>query len=260
MQSNQRREKLRRKAPQLIVAAIIIAVAVFIAVELLEDVLIEGTPIASNPVVSAIISFTSNVTATVASWGYVGIFVLMLLESSSLPVPSEVVLPFAGYLISTGQYNLNFGLAVLVATAAAIAGSLIDYVIGWKGMQALAEHRVLGRVLFSTAQLEIAGGWFKKYGSFVVFIARLIPGLRTFISFPAGAAKMPLAKFVAFTAAGCLLWNGILVYVGYYLGANWKAVAGVSQYIIIGVIAAFVALVAVYLVVRRKRKRANTLS
>ncbi len=253
-------EKLRRKAPQLIVAAIALILVVFIVFELLEDVLIEGTPITSDPLINAILSFTEDVTATVISWRYVGVFVLMLLESSSLPVPSEVVLPFAGYLISTGLYNLNFGLTVLAATVAAIAGSLIDYFIGLKGIQALADHRVLGKVLFSTGQLEVAGKWFKKYGSLVVLIARLVPGLRTIISFPAGAAKMSLAKFVSFTTAGCLLWNSTLIYVGYYLSNNWREVAGVSQYIIVSVIAAFVVLVTVYVVIRRKRKKAKALA
>jgi membrane protein DedA with SNARE-associated domain len=248
-------EKLRRKAPQLIVVAIALILIAYVAFEILEDVLIEGAPITSDPWISAIISFTKDVTATVSSWGYPGIFGLMLLESSSLPVPSEVVLPFAGYLVSIGQ--LNFGLTVLVATVAAIAGSLIDYFIGLKGFQVLAEHKVLGRVIFSTAQLETAGRWFKKYGSFMIFIARLIPGLRTIISFPAGAARMPLPKFAAFTTAGCLLWNGVLIYVGYYLGSNWREVAAVSQYIIVGVIATFAVLIAVYLVVRRRKREKN---
>jgi membrane protein DedA with SNARE-associated domain len=248
-------EKLRRKAPQLIVVAIALILIAYVAFEILEDVLIEGAPITSDPWISAIISFTKDVTATVSSWGYPGIFGLMLLESSSLPVPSEVVLPFAGYLVSIGQ--LNFGLTVLVATVAAIAGSLIDYFIGLKGFQVLAEHKVLGRVIFSTAQLETAGRWFKKYGSFMIFIARLIPGLRTIISFPAGAARMPLPKFAAFTTAGCLLWNGVLIYVGYYLGSNWREVAAVSQYIIVGVIATFAVLIAVYLVIRRRKREKN---
>jgi membrane protein DedA with SNARE-associated domain len=248
-------EKLRRKAPQLIVAAIALILIAYVAFEILEDVLIEGAPITSDPWISAIISFTKDVTATVSSWGYPGIFGLMLLESSSLPVPSEVMLPFAGYLVSIAQ--LNFGLTVLVATVAAIAGSLIDYFIGLKGFQGLAEHKVLGRVIFSTAQLETAGRWFKKYGSFMIFIARLIPGLRTIISFPAGAARMPLPKFAAFTTAGCLLWNGVLIYVGYYLGSNWREVAAVSQYIIVGVIATFAVLIAVYLVVRRRKREKN---
>jgi membrane protein DedA with SNARE-associated domain len=205
--------------------------------------------------VSAIISFTRDVKNTVASWGYSGIFGLMVLESSSLPVPSEVILPFSGYLVSIGQ--LNFWVTVAVATVAAIIGSLIDYYIGLKGVEALAKRRVLGRFLFSKDQLALASKWFDKYGAIIIFLARLIPGIRTLISFPAGAAKMPITKFLVFTVAGCLLWNSVLIYVGYYLGSNWTEVAGFSHYIIIAVIAALVALAVAYLIVRNRRRKAR---
>lgn len=88
-------EQLRRKAPQLIVVAIVIVIAVYVLFEVLEDIFIEGAPVTSGPLISIIISLTRDATATVSSWGYSGIFMLMLLESSSLPIPSEVVLPFA---------------------------------------------------------------------------------------------------------------------------------------------------------------------
>jgi len=241
---------LRKKAPQLIVAAIVIVVAVYLLFEVLE-----GAPVTSGPLVSAIISFTRDVTATVKSWGYTGIFLLMLLESSSLPIPSEVVLPFAGYLVSIG--HLNLWATIAVATIAGVAGSLIDYCIGLKGVHALAEHRLLGRIIFSPSQLETASKWFCKYGSIMVFLGRLIPGFRTLVSFPAGAVKMSMIKFVAFTTAGCLVWNTILIYVGVYLGTNWSQVAGVSHYLIMGAIVAALVLVAAYLVWRqRKRSRA----
>ena len=100
--SHRNLEQLRRKAPQLIIAAIAIAIVVYVLFEILEDVFIEGAPMTSGPLISAIISLTHNVTSTVKSWGYYGIFVLMLLESSSVPIPSEVILPFAGYLVSQG--------------------------------------------------------------------------------------------------------------------------------------------------------------
>jgi membrane protein DedA with SNARE-associated domain len=253
--SNSRFALLRKKAPQIIAATIIIIVAVYLTFEFLEDVLIEGAPLTSGPLVSAIISFTRNVKDTVASWGYAGIFGLMILESSSLPVPSEVILPFSGFLVFKGQ--LDFWLTVIVATVAALLGSLIDYYIGLKGIQALAKRRILGRVLFSMDQLAIAARWFDKYGALMIFLGRLIPGFRTLISFPAGAAKMPLPKFLVFTAAGCILWNTILIYVGYYLGDNWSEVAGVSHYILIAVVAAFALTMVVYLILRRRRRKAQ---
>jgi len=235
---------------------IIIVIAVYVMFELLEDVLIEGAPVTSGPLISALMYFTRDVRNTVSSWGYPGIFGLMILESSSLPVPSEVVLPFSGFLVSVGQ--LDFFVTVAVATVAAVMGSLVDYYIGLKGIQALTKHRVLGRVFFSIDQLTVAGQWFSRYGSLTIFLSRMIPGVRTLISFPAGAAKMPLAKFLVFTAAGCILWNSVLIYVGYYLGTNWTEVAGVSHYVLIAVIVVLAVLAAAYLAVRRRNRKART--
>ena len=174
MLSNQNLEKLRRKAPQLIVVAIAIIVVVYFVLDFLEDVVIEGGPITSEPIISIILSITRGVTGAVQAWGYSGIFGLMLLESSSLPIPSEVILPFAGYLASMGQ--LDVWITVTLATFAGLAGSLIDYYIGLKGVQSLIQHKILGKALLSTNQLEVAEKWFIKYGSLMIFISRLIPG------------------------------------------------------------------------------------
>lgn len=240
---------VRREAPQLIVAAIALAIVIIVLLEVLEDVLVEGTPLTGGPLLwfwNDIMLITGNVTAAVSSWGYTGIFVLMLLESSSLPIPSEVVLPFAGYLVSLGQ--LNFWATIVVATIAGIAGSLVDYYVGLKGWNFLNERRIPGRLLLSKSQFEVAAGWFNKYGVIVVFLSRLIPGFRTMVSFPAGAAKMPLAKFVALTTAGCLIWNGLLIFFGCFLGSQWTQVAGVSHYLIIVLIVALAAAIVGYLV------------
>jgi membrane protein DedA with SNARE-associated domain len=255
LSGKQRLEWLRKKAPQIIVVAVAIAIIIYAVIFILEDLVIEGGTFTGGPVISSILSFTHNVTHTVSSLGYIGIFVLMLLESSSLPVPSEAILPFAGYLVSTGYHQLGFWEVTAVATVAAIIGSLIDYYIGLKGIEALTKHKILGRAVFSADQLTFAGNWFKRHGSLTVFAARLVPGLRTIISFPAGAARMPLAKFLVFTTAGCLLWNSVLIYFGYYLGINWVEVAGVFQYVLIGVIVVFVALVAIYMIPRRRKRR-----
>jgi membrane protein DedA with SNARE-associated domain len=226
-----RTTKLRRKAPQIITAAIIIIIMVYVSFEFLEDVFVD-------------------IKDTISLWGYPGIFGLMILESSSLPVPSEIILPFSGFLVSTGQ--LNLWITIIVATVAAIVGSMIDYYIGLKGIEALSKRRVLGRTLFSMDQLAFADKWFIKYGSLTIFLARLIPGIRTLISFPAGAAKMPITKFLIYTTAGCIIWNSLLVYVGYYLGNNWTEVTSVSHYILIAVIVALAVAISVYLIRRRK--------
>ncbi|MCW4009483.1 MAG: DedA family protein [Candidatus Bathyarchaeota archaeon] len=248
---------LRRKAPQLIIASLVLVVAVFLIFEVVEDLLVEGAPLTSGPIVCFFVSFTKDATMTVQSWGYGGVFVLMLLESSSLPIPSEVILPFAGYMVSSG--TLNFELTVIVATAAGLAGSLIDYYIGYRGVHVLLDHKILGRAFFTKRQLETAAGWFSKHGSITVFLSRLVPGFRTLVSFPAGAVRMPLAKFVAFTTVGCLIWNALLIYVGVFLGENWRRVAGVSHHLILAVLVVSAAVFVGYLLWRRRRrKRAQT--
>jgi len=235
--TNSKFVQIRNKAPQIIGIAIAIILCTYVLLEVLADIFIEGAPI----------SFTR----TVSSWGYGGVFGLMILEASSLPIPSEIILPFAGYLVSLG--HLDFWLTLIVATVAAVAGSMIDYFIGLKGVEVLTKYRLLGRAVFSENQLKIAAGYFSKYGSAMVFFGRLIPAVRTLISFPAGAVRMPLVKFLAYTVAGCILWNSLLIYVGFYLGSRWEEVAGVSHYLIIAVVATVVAVFAVYLFKRRKR-------
>ena len=247
--------QLRKKAPQLIAIAIAIIVVLYFVLDFLDDVVIGGAPMTSEPIISLILAITRGVTSTVQTFGYHGVFVLMLLESSSLPIPSEVILPFAGYLSFKGQFNVWIILAV--ATSAGILGSLVDYYIGLKGVQSLIKHKIWGKVLLSTAQLEVAEKWFSKHGSVMVFVSRMIPGFRTTFSFPAGATRMPLKKFIAFTAAGCILWNAVLVYLGMYLGANWTLVAGVSRYLILASVAAAAVVIVVYLLIRRRNIKKN---
>ena len=253
MGSSQSLGQLRRKAPQLIVTAIAIIVVLYFVIDFLEDVVIEGAPVTSEPIISLVLSITRGVTSTVKAFGYSGIFGLMLLESSSLPIPSEVILPFAGYLTISGQ--LNFWIILAFATVAGVLGSIVDYYIGLKGVQSLIKHKVWGKALLSATQLEAAEKWFNKHGSVMVFVSRLIPGFRTTFSFPAGAVRMPLKKFVALTTAGCFLWSAVLVYLGVYLGENWKLVAGASRYIILAAVAVAIIVVAFYLVKSRRKKK-----
>lgn len=247
--------RLKGKAPQLLVLAFVAFVILVILLDTLEDTSIEGASFKGTPLdalLNAVTMITQNVTATIKSWNYVGIFSLMLLEASSLPIPSEVILPFSGYLISQG--HLNFLITILVSTLAGTTGSLIDYYIGMKGITLLARRKVLDKLLFDKTRLEMAERWFNKYGTFAVFLGRMIPGFRTLISFPAGAVKMHLTKFIAYTTAGCLMWNAFLIYIGVYMGANWREVAGVSRYIIIGFLTAVLLALIVFLIRRRKGK------
>jgi membrane protein DedA with SNARE-associated domain len=252
--SRRRFEWLREKAPQLLVLGIVAVPIVIILLDTLEDTLIEGGTFTGTPLamlLNAIVAFTRDATATVSSWGYAGVFLLMLLESSSLPIPSEIVLPFAGYLVSTGQ--LNLWPIVLVSTLAGISGSLIDYYIGMGGMRLLTQRKTLERLFFSEARLRTAENWFSKHGALVVFLSRLVPGFRTLVSFPAGAVKMPLPKFITYTTAGCAVWNSFLTYAGLYVGKNWPEIAGASHYIIIAALAIILIALAAYLIVRRKQ-------
>jgi len=251
-------ERLKGKTPQLLLIALVAIAIAIVFLDTMEDTLIEGGSFTGTPLAtisSVIIRLAQGVTTTVSSWGYGGIFLLMLLEASSLPIPSEVILPFSGYLVSTGQ--LNVWITIFVSTLAGIVGSLIDYYIGMKGTDLLARRRVLDKLLFSKTRLEMAARWFDKYGAFAVFLSRMIPAFRTLVSFPAGAVKMPIRKFVAYTTGGCLIWNAFLVYIGVYLGTNWEAAAGVSRYLIIGVVASILVALVVFLI-RRKNRTSHT--
>lgn len=143
---------------------------------------------------------------------------------------------------------------IFISTISAVIGSLIDYFIGLKGIQAITKYRVLGRPIFSEKHLRIVASWFSKYGPAMVFLGRLIPGFRTLISFPAGAVRMPIAKFIVYTLTGCVIWNTLLIYVGYYLESSWREVANVSHYILIATVA-FIIIVGIFLLLKRKRRK-----
>jgi len=163
-------------------------------------------------------SFIVNV---ISVSGYPGIGILMALESACLPVPSEIIMPFSGYLVLTGKFSL--WAVVLAGTIGNLLGSIAAYFVGYCGGRPLIEK--YGKyILLSAHDLDIAEGWFKKYGSASVFFSRLLPVVRTFISFPAGVAKMPFWKFCFYTVAGSLPWSILLTYVGIVLGENWKSI------------------------------------
>jgi membrane protein DedA with SNARE-associated domain len=245
---------LREKAPLILILAIIAIITAILLIDTLEDTLVEGGSFSDTHLailLNAIVSLTQDATAAVQSLGYIGIFALMALESSSLPIPSEVILPFAGYLVSQGL--LSLWLTIAVSTLAAILGSLIDYSIGLKGTDVLAKRKTLHSLLYGGGRMETVERWFRKYGAATVFLSRLIPGFRTFISFPAGAVRMSLSKFMAYTTGGCLLWNALLIYIGTYVGANWREVAGVVHYLIIAAAVAVLVAVLLFLIVRRRK-------
>jgi membrane protein DedA with SNARE-associated domain len=158
-------------------------------------------------------------TGVVGDLGLPGIFLLMLPESAGIPIPSEATMLFAGFNVHKGEYSLFA--AVAVGTIANVLGSWILYAIGYYGRsEVLLKH---GRKIHVTPErIEQADRWFEKYGSWAVFFSRMLPIVRTFISLPAGVARMPFWKFTLFTFLGCLPWILMLTLVGRAAGANWE--------------------------------------
>jgi membrane protein DedA with SNARE-associated domain len=167
--------------------------------------------------------------------GYLGVFIAMTIESAMIPLPSELILPFAGFLVSDPTRTVpwlgqpwNLWIVVIVGTLGNTAGSLIAYGLGaWGGRPFLQRY---GRyLLIRPHDIEIADHFFARWGPQTVFFSRLLPIVRTFISFPAGVARMSLRKFVIYSTAGAFLWSLLLTYAGYVLGENWTSIRHALQ-------------------------------
>jgi membrane protein DedA with SNARE-associated domain len=170
-----------------------------------------------DQVITAVASW---IVAVISAAGYFGIVFLMAVESACIPLPSEIIMPFAGYLVSLGKANL-----FLVATAGAIGcnlGSTVAYYVAAFGGRPVLEK--YGKyILITRKDLERTDRFFTRYGSATVFFGRLLPVIRTFIAFPAGLARMPMLKFQVYTFLGSWPWCFALAYVGYLLGARWES-------------------------------------
>ncbi len=177
--------------------------------------------------------------------GYLGVFLLMVMESATLPVPSEVVLPLGGYLVWQGR--LEFWSTVAVATVGSLVGTMVDYAIGYfLGRPAVLRY---GRIVrFSEKRLETTERWFGSHGKSVVLLARFVPLLRTLIAFPAGLVKMDVKRFLAYSAVGILVWDIALVYLGFLAGQNGTAIANTLEayFLPLGVAAVIIAGILVY--------------
>ncbi len=181
------------------------------------------------------------------SVGYVGLAFAMAIESACIPLPSELVLPLAGWMVASDVFS--FWPAVLAATIGGTLGSIVAYWVGALGGRPLLMR--YGRyVLISPHEIEIAERWFARYGEATAFFSRLLPVVRTFISLPAGISRMSFPKFVLYTFLGSLPWSAVLVYVGVLLQSNWETVRAVLaplDYVIVLVVVAAIA----YFVYRR---------
>ncbi|MHB1361922.1 MAG: DedA family protein [Thermoleophilia bacterium] len=159
----------------------------------------------------------------ISALGYPGVFLAMAIESACIPLPSEIIMPFSGYLVFTGEFNLV--LVGIVGALGNLAGSLLAYWVGARGGRPLIE-RYGKYVLLSHHDLDMADRWFAKYGRSTVFFTRLMPVIRTFISFPAGISRMKLSTFSLYTFLGALPWSIFLAYVGFKMGENWDTLGG----------------------------------
>ncbi|WP_460173357.1 DedA family protein [Vulcanisaeta sp. JCM 14467] len=183
--------------------------------------------------------------------GYGLVFVLMVLEGMSLPVPSEVVMPLVGYYASLGLVDPVLG--VLIGTFGSLAGSLIDYYIAYYlGIPFLLRYgRLFG---IDRGKLDVLSRWFNRYGVAAVFGFRFLPGFRALISFPAGLAGMRVAGFVIVTFLGHLIWDSVLVYIGYAFVGQWLVIIGlIDKYLYITALIVVIVIIT-YVVVRLRFK------
>lgn len=163
-------------------------------------------------------SLFETISGFIDTIGYAGIFLAMFIEGIFTPIPSELIMPFAGYLAESGRFNLI--LVIIAASVGAAAGAVVAYHIAkWLGRAVVLRYgRYIG---LSESSLDKANAWFEKYGSYGVLIGHALPGIRSIISFPAGLADMDLKRFVCFTFIGALIWNTVLASAGYILGENY---------------------------------------
>jgi membrane protein DedA with SNARE-associated domain len=168
-----------------------------------------------SKIVAQLAVFTTGV---IASMGYGGIVLLMAIESACIPLPSEIIMPFAGYLVQRGEMTLHG--AALAGAIGCVVGSVPAYYLGMLGGRPLIER--FGRyILISHRDLDLADRLFKRWGQWVVFGGRLLPVVRTFIAFPAGVSRMPMGKFIVYTFVGSYPWCLVLAWVGAKLGQAW---------------------------------------
>jgi membrane protein DedA with SNARE-associated domain len=194
-----------------------------------------------------------QITGLISAGGYAGVAFLMTLESMVAPVPSEAVMPFAGFLIYEGRFT--FAGVIVSSTLGSIIGSLISYYAGaWGGRPVV---RRFGRyLLLNPHHLESTERFFSRYGDRTIFISRFIPVVRHLISIPAGVGRMNLARFCIYTVIGAGLWNAFLTYVGYYLKENWAEVRKYGEFADIAILAVLVIIIIV-IIYRYRQHRAN---
>ena len=200
--------------------------------------------------------FAHAVQDLVQSLGYPGLFLLIVLESTMVPIPSLLVMPFAGFLASRGDFSLPA--ILIINSAAALTGSSLSYWLGAAGGKPLLLR--YGKYLFVRPKdIEKTEAYFAKHGGKTIFIGRFLPVVRHLISIPAGIARMPLPQFLTLTFLGATMWGGGLMVLGYQLGSNWESIAAKAKRVdllIAGLIVLTILAVVVRFVLRRRREQA----
>lgn len=223
-------------------------------------VLLDKIVAAADTVKSVTVETSTSITEMIATFatnfidttGYIGIIVLMTLESMVAPVPSEAVMPFAGMLVHEGK--LSWIGVIFFSTLGSIVGSLIGYWMGAKGGRPVVER--WGKyLLLDKHDLDITEKWFSKRGEATVFVCRFIPVVRHLISIPAGMGRMNLWKFSIYTLIGAAMWNSILTVAGYFLQDNWKEIMKYSHIIDYFVVGALIIVLAYYAYKLYKNKK-----
>lgn len=183
-------------------------------------------------------------------WGYLAVAVLMAMENACIPVPSELILGFAGYLVSADR--MTFTGAMVAGMVGGMAGSIFAYVVGATGGRKFVD-RYGKYFLIKKSHVDMAQRWFDKYGIRAVFFSRMLPVVRTFISLPAGFARVDFKRFLLFTFAGSLPWTALIIWAGMMLGDNWEYLLEVGHKFSAAFIVVSVAIVA-WLYLRRKKR------
>lgn len=201
-------------------------------------------------IIDVLANFTTHI---IGIMGYPGIFLLMFAESCGIPMPSEVIMPFSGFLVADGKMTLLF--ITLAGTLGNLFGSLLAYWIGYRGGRPLIEK--YGKyILISNHDLDLADKWFVKYGDWTVFFGRLLPVIRTYISFPAGISKMDVKKFALYTTLGALPWTLLFGWLGVKMGSNWETIREKLHNFDMAIAAAVVLIIVLYIIrqIRQNRK------
>jgi membrane protein DedA with SNARE-associated domain len=198
--------------------------------------------------------FTGTITDMLASMGYIGVFVLMTIESAGIPIPSELIMTFAGFLSSGANAPMNWIVAAIVGALGTGMGSAIGYAIGaWGGKPMVDRYgKYIG---VNSDKMVWAEKWFCKFGESAVFYTRLLPVVRTIVNVPAGLLGMNFYKFMAYSMAGALPWCLVLSYLGFSLGERWESIMGYAHiltYAVVAIVAvAVVGAIVLYILVRQ---------